>query len=450
MRREFTLTRLVHAAASALVGVAAWIASTGCATVFAQEPVKNAAAQFDAVAIKAESDELRSEQFTVGERLLKEFPNEFEALRIMGYVYSSHGDREKMVECWRKCAELEPNRADVLDQLGRYHFESQDYERAIEHWRRAVAIDVKFPGVHREIGEALLHLSKPEEAKTYLQSAIETAPKDSDAYFVLGEVNFQLRDFKSAKQNYAQAVELKPTHKQAYYGLVKTCGQLGERAEMAKYSQKFKQLNSAMFAADREFRRQFDELEIIRNEVAVTCVDAGRLYAVKERLPEAEPLWKRAAELDKGNPTSRKLLGALYVKKRRAPEALEQFKILARLEPANPDHYQQLGFLEARLGNLTAAERDFKQMLKLAPKNAAGYRSLAKFYLNTKREAELAQQLAATAVKLEPVADSYFVLGWAHAVNGHRDDAAAALQKAVQMDPNNPTYRQLHDMVRSK
>ena len=60
-----------------------------------------------------------------------------------------------------------------------------------------------------------------------------------------------------------------------------------------------------------------------------------------------------------------------------------------------PATYQQLGFLEARLGNLAAAERDFKQMLAIAPKNAAGYRSLAKFYLNTKREAKQAQELAA-------------------------------------------------------
>jgi tetratricopeptide (TPR) repeat protein len=106
--------------------------------------------------------------------------------------------------------------------------------------------------------------------------------------------------------------------------------------------------------------------------------------------------------------------------------------------------------LEARLGNLAEAERYFRQSVAVAPKNAVGYRSLAKFYLNTKREAKQALELADAAVKLEPVADSYFVLGWAQAVNGHRDEAADALQKAVQMDPNNPTYRQLHEMVRRK
>jgi superkiller protein 3 len=355
-----------------------------------------------------------------------------------------------MVECWRKCAELELNRADVQDQLGQYHFDNQAYDQAIEHWQKAHAIDTKFPGARRQIGEALLQLGKPEAAKEHLQSAVESAPKDSQAHFLLGETHFQLRDFQSAKLNYLRAVELKPSHKQAYYGLVKTCGQLGEREEVAKYSEKFKAINSAILAADREYREEFDELEEIREEVAVTCVDAGRVYALNDRFSEAEPLWMRAAELDADNPTSRKLLGALYLEQGKSQQALEQLKLLIRMEPRNPDHYQQLGFLEARLGNLAAAERSFKQMLVVAPKNAAGYRSLAKFYLNSKREALQAHQLATIAVQLEPVADSYFVFGWSHAVNGRRDEAAAALQKATQLEPKNPTYQKLYEMVRKK
>jgi tetratricopeptide (TPR) repeat protein len=416
----------------------------------AQDGAKLDAAQLNLTEIEKEADKLRNEQYAIAEQLLKNFPNEFEALRIMGFVYSSQGEREKMAECWRKCIEIDPNRADVHDQLGRYELQQHAYESAIEHWQRALAIDAKFPGAHRQIGEAQLKSGKPEEAKKQLQSAVELDPGDSEAHFLLGEVHYQRRDLQHAKQSYVRAAELKPNHKLAYYGLIKTCGQLGERDQVATYSQKFQQLESATYAADQEYRQQFDDLEKMREEVAITCIDAGRLYASKNQSTQAEPLWKRAAELDKDNPTARNLLGALYLGQRKAREAVEQFQELARLEPKDPGHYQQLGFLEARLGNLAAAERYFKQVLAVAPKNAAGYRSLAKFYLNTKREAKRAQELASTAVKLEPVADSYFVLGWAQAVNGHRDEAAAALQKAVEMEPKNPTYRQLHEMVQRR
>jgi tetratricopeptide (TPR) repeat protein len=431
-----------------LIMLLVWLILASCGSVYGQESSGKVASPVDPAAISAEVEQLRSEQGAVGERLLQEFPQEFEALRIMGFVHSSRGDREKMVECWRRCARLQPKRADVLDQLGKYEFQNQAYESAIEHWQRALAIDAKFPGGHRQIGEALLQSGKTQEAKTFLQPAIEIDPTDAQAHYLLGEAHFQLRDFQAAKQSYARAAELQPKNKQAYYGLIKACGQLGQRDEVAKFSQKFQQLESATIAADREFRERFDELEKIRGEVAVTCIDAGRLYATHDQLTKAEPLWKRACELDQDNPAGRKLLGTLYLGQRKSGDALEQFKELARLEPGDPDHFQQLGFLEARLGNMSAAERNFKQMLKIAPKNAAGYRSLAKFYLNTKRQAVQAQRLATTAVELEPVADSYFVLGWSHAVNGRRDEAAAALQKAVEMDPNNRTYRQLYEMVR--
>jgi superkiller protein 3 len=448
--RTITTIGLLPAVMMLTMVVVSALLLRGASAVGQESAANEVSPQLDLSAIKSEADKLRNEQYALGEQLLKEFPNDFEALRIMGFVYSSQGDREKMAECWTQCVELEPNRADVRDQLAKYDVQNQSYETAIEHWQRAIAIDAKFPGAHRQIGEALLQSGKPEESKQYLQQAIELAPDDNEAHFLLGEVHYQLRDLQQAKQNYARAAELKPNHKLAYYGLIKTCGQLGERDEVAKYSQKFQQLESATYAADQEYRQQFDDLEKMREEVAISYIDAGRLYASKNLLPQAEPLWIRACQLDKDSPTARNLLGTLYLAQRKSREAVEQFQELARLEPKDPGHFQQLGFLEARLGNLAAAERYFKQTVAIAPKNAAGYRSLAKFYLNTKREAKRAEELAATAVKLEPIADSYFVLGWAQAVNGRRDEAAAALQKAVQMDPKNPTYQQLHEMVRRK
>jgi tetratricopeptide (TPR) repeat protein len=89
-------------------------------------------------------------------------------------------------------------------------------------------------------------------------------------------------------------------------------------------------------------------------------------------------------------------------------------------------------------------------MVEIAPRNAAGHRALAKFYLNTNREAALAKKLADKAVKLDPVADSYFVLGWASAKNGKRQQALAALQKAIQLNPGNATYQQLYRTVLGK
>src|SRR5262245_48231904 len=100
----------VPQAAVMTTAAVAYVVLAVCTPAFGQVSAVRVAAPPDLTAIKAEADKLRSEQFAIGDRLLKEFPRDFESLRIMGFVYSSHGDREKMVECWRQCIEIQPNR----------------------------------------------------------------------------------------------------------------------------------------------------------------------------------------------------------------------------------------------------------------------------------------------------------------------------------------------------
>jgi tetratricopeptide (TPR) repeat protein len=185
----------------------------------------------------------------------------------------------------------------------------------------------------------------------------------------------------------------------------------------------------------------------MREKLAITCVDAGRLYYETNDTRRAEQLWIKAAASDAKNVDSRVLLGTLHSKAGQSAKALKQYEELARIQPNNIDHYQQMGFLQARLGNLAAAESALKQMLKIDPRDAAGHRALAKFYLNTKQQPTAALELAATSVKLQPVADGYFVLGWANAQNGKKHEAVAALEEAIRLAPNNPTYRKLYELV---
>ena len=87
-------------------------------------------------------------------------------------------------------------------------------------------------------------------------------------------------------------------------------------------------------------------------------------------------------------------------------------------------------------------------MLEVDPNGAEGMRSLAKFYLNTKREKQRAEELAAKAVRVEPTADSFFVLGWAKATNGKRTEALGALREALRRNPKNRNYQSLFEAVR--
>ncbi len=259
--------------------------------------------------------------------------------------------------------------------------------------------------------------------------------------------SFNNRTSRRPRLSYQQAAQLEPQKSRAYYGLIKTCTRLGEKNEVERYAQEFQRVESAIDRADQEARRRYDDLQQIRERLAVTCTDAGRLYGQRENLPLAERLWARAVAVDAKNTASRSYLASLYARQGEHAKAMRLYQELVELDPQNAAYFQQLGFLQAREGDLSAAERSFRQAIRVTPQRAAGYRALAKLYLNTGQKTEAARQLSATAVKLEPVADSYFVLSWANAKSGRIDEALAAIERALRLAPENATYRQLYEAI---
>jgi tetratricopeptide (TPR) repeat protein len=334
--------------------------------------------------------------------------------------------------------------------MGRLALHTEKYDEALSYWEKAREIDPQMPEIHQQMGQALLNLGRTREAFTVLQREIEIAPRSSEAHYLLGQVRFQRGDYLRAKEDYATALKLRPDHTMACYGLVKTCVRLGQKEEAAEYSAKFQQLKAADVQSNRDMRSQYDDLETLRDRLAVTCVDAGRVYYRHKEARQAEHLWQRAAAVDGTNAACRIALATLYREEGKKMDALRIYHQLVDIDPKNPSYYQQIGLLHAGMRNLASAESAFQKMLKCAPKQGEGYRMLAQLYLNTNQRLERARQLAATAVELQPVAASYFVLGWACAKTGDPDGARSALATAIKMEPGNATYRRLYQSIQKQ
>jgi tetratricopeptide (TPR) repeat protein len=396
------------------------------------------------------ADALRAEHDRLAARLANEFPDDYDALRILGYIHSSQGRMEQMVDCWRRCRDLKPDRAEIHDQLGRYAAQQEDYDTAIASWQTALQLDPQLPQVRKNIGFALLNSGRTAEAVAMLESELAISPGLAEAHYYLGEAHFQLGELPRAKEHYGKALERKPEDANSLYGLVKSCIRMGEAEAAARYQEEFQKLQQQLTTNDVQARQAYDDLQMMRERLAVSYVDAGRLDATHDQASRALEQWQRAVEVDPKYLPAHRVLAEHYTRTDDAPRLLRHLTALAELDPGPPDHLIRLGFLHARLGNLKAAETALRRAVQQHPRDAASYRALAKFYLNTKRESAVAQKLAAAAVQLDPGAESHFVLGWANATIGDRDGAERALQKALQIDPANKMYRQLYEMVQSR
>ena len=403
---------------------------------------KDNAEQQSSDKVLRQADQIRQEQYRLGELVLKDYPDNFHAIRLMGYVHSSQGNLVEMFKCWQRCADLEPDRADVLDQMAKHAMQAERYKEAIEYWKKALAIDPELPGAYQLIGECLLNYGRPADARRALELATKKEPDSAEAYHLLGEAWFQAQEFEKAKRAFEKTVALQKNHTNAYYGLIKTCARLGLSDEMAKHAKAFQQLEAAAYELDQQNRRDFDDLASMRQKLANTYFDAGRIY-VEQHPEQAEQFWRRATEIETAHVGSREALAALYIKQRNASKALEQYQALAQAVPTNPVYLRQLGLLYVGMRDFPKAEQSLQALIKLNPRDPMGYRTLAQVYLNTGQKTALALKLATRAMQLQPNAESHFILGLALARSGKREQAIRSLEKAVELAPQKASYQRL-------
>ena len=397
--------------------------------------------------VSQQAEAVKSQQLAIGKQAAKDFPQDFHAWRILGFVYSSHGHQDEMVECWQKALPLSPDQSEILDQLAKQAAKVEQHEQAVEYWQQILSADKTVPLLYRNLAASQLVLGQVDDAIRALEMQIKQTPEDAETLYLLGNARFELQDFAKAKEYYQQTLQQQPDHASATYAMVRTAARLGDTEAAAAYAAKFQKLEAAAQEVDLKVRQQYDDLAQVKARAAVTCVEAAALYRQHDRPDVAVKLLLRAIELDATNSQAIQQAADLYLDQQKFPEALTLMQRVVRLQPTLEGFYQ-LGMLQARLKKYVDAENSFRKMVKLAPKEALGYRALAKFYLNTNQKLPLALQTAAASAKLDASAESLFVWGWALAKNGQLLDALAALEKAVQLEPENKVYREMLASVR--
>jgi tetratricopeptide (TPR) repeat protein len=154
--------------------------------------------------------------------------------------------------------------------------------------------------------------------------------------------------------------------------------------------------------------------------------------------------------LDPNNTVYLMELASLYQTSKRFSDALATHKRISEIEPNNPVCHLNIGIFSARLKQFADAEAAFAKVITLAPQSAAGYRSLAQLYLKTGTKLVRARELAEKAVSLERTAANYFVLSCACDRNADTANALSAIKKALELDPDNPLYQRLYELIQKR
>jgi len=208
----------------------------------------------------------------------------------------------------------------------------------------------------------------------------------------------------------------------------------------------------------------------------------------------ATPYFREVLQIDPNNPQALYNLGWLQYRSGDFTEASGLLERVVAVKADLPDAHYTLGLAYVRLGKDERAETEFKKTLELSPQNSQAHFNLAKLYQRAGRQAEAAReqetfqklwdrQAADRAAEgtarelylaghftgalkefdrlaeLNP-ASGRFQLGRGLCLlkMGKKDEALAALQKAVQLDPKLPDahfhlaalYQERGDAARSE
>ena len=317
---------------------------------------------------------LRAEQLRAAEKLATLFPDNDDAVYLLGLVHNDQGDSAAAMKYWERSLQLDASRTDANDSLGYAFLLRDEYEKAEEYFRKALALDPNLASANFRLANTLVHQGNVREAVAILERANSLS---AEGHRLLGEAYQQLKDYAKAKASYEAALAANTNLAEAYYGLAKVLGQLGDEEKSKECWARFSTLKAQKDHDARQVRAVFDPSSITRRSVAQTHTDVGRVYILNHRPKEAEELWLKAATLDGSNTLCRLQLAVHYQQTEQYQNALRYYEEVARLDPGDALVQLNLGRVCLKLNQVQQAETAFKRVVELAPNRPEGHAALA-------------------------------------------------------------------------
>jgi tetratricopeptide (TPR) repeat protein len=314
---------------------------------------------------KAKIEALKQESLAVANRLRADFPDNLDALGLVGNVQYYHGNTAQAAECWEQCVRRDPARVGFYDALAKLALSRAEDEKAVEWCRKGLAQNPDAPHLHGRLGEALTALGRLEEAVPELERETRISPTYAESHFLLGQAYSLLHDYQKAKACHETAVKLDAQQSRYeikhHRALANACAKLGldEAAQQ--------QNESISVMSDRA--PSFDDILDARKMAAKTCDNAAAVYRSQRKISKAEELLTRAATLDAKNADYRSRLVSIFLESGRDSKAAEVCKELIEMEPNSAIHHVELGFFYARMGQFDAARKEAQRAVELAPDN---------------------------------------------------------------------------------
>ena len=253
---------------------------------------------------------------------------------------------------YEKLLQLEPNHFDALQLLGALFTQTHQFEQAVDFLSKAVQINPGFAEPYSNRGNALQELGRLEEALASYDKAISIKPDYVEAYSNLANALKQLGRLDEALASADKAISLKLDYPEAYShrgNILKEMGRLDEA--IASYD---KAIGIKPDYAEAHSNRGNALQELVRFDEALASYD--KAISIKPDYAEAHS--------NRGIPLQE--LGRL-------DEAIVSYDKAISIKPDYPEAYANRGNTLQALGRLDEALASYDRAISINPNYAEAY-----------------------------------------------------------------------------
>jgi tetratricopeptide (TPR) repeat protein len=301
------------------------------------------------------------------------------------------GKLAEAAQVWRAVTQRNPKDAAAFASLGVVLSKEQKYDEAVSAYKRALTLNSKLPGVQLNLGLAEFKQGRLDAAIPPLMAASKVEPKNMQAQTLLGLSCYGTKRFAEAVEHLKIAAKSDPGNMELHQVLAQSC------LWAKQYS-----------CALDEFRQ------------------------ILEQNPDSA-----AAHV---------LTGEALDGLDKTPDAIAEFQAAAKVAPREPNIHFGLGYLYWKSHQYDEAKREFENELFIDSSHAQALAYLGDIEMK-RNNPEAALSLLGKATKLkDDIRIAYLDMGTVFAQQKRYDEAVAALQRAVKLDPAQPDahYRLAH------
>ncbi|MBT7950349.1 MAG: tetratricopeptide repeat protein [Gammaproteobacteria bacterium] len=351
--------------------------------------------------------------------ILKEQPQNPDALHLMGVMAHQVGKNEIAIDLFEKAIRANPNEPDFYNNSGEAFRALKKYDQAIACYKQALEINPGFAGAYNNFGNVLKEMGKLEEAIERYQQAIVVAPDFPIPYNNLGIVLKDLGRHSEAISRYEQALSLLPDYAEAHSNLGNVLLELEREEDAIIHYQKalaimpgYAEAHSNLGNALRSLGRQTEAIKHYEQAIALRPDFAMAQYNMGIALDE---------------------LG-------RPEDAIGCYESAIAINADYAEAYNNLGFSLQELGRREEAIRNYKMALSLKPDYAAAHLHLSMLIPGQEQIPAIENLLSSPSLSETDATHYHFALGNIYNGNEMFDKAFEHFSQANQLKRKNLKY----------